>query len=152
MSETKTVLAYRYRRTTADLEPLGAGGRVYIDHDRKRADRRSMLAAIRGGEIVRVLYLRDLGGSPPADRKFAQRIADLGATLEVHRPETPTRPAHRPSTFRPKDAEQNQRMREAWLDPDDSQAGRLQRVIDLYRKPVTPQQLYRRYGKPGEPK
>jgi len=148
---SKTILAYGYRRTTADLEPLGAAGRVYIDHDHKRRDRAAMLRDLRPGDVVRVLYLRDLGGSPVADRVWRERVESAGATVEECRPVKPARPVGRPATFDPT-PDQDQLIRAVWLDETRSLADRCQGVVDIYGAKVPRFSLYRRYGKPGAPR
>jgi hypothetical protein len=149
--ETKTILAYGYCRKTADLAPLGAGKRVYIDHDRKRRERAQMVADLRGGEVVRVLYLRDLGGSPVADRIWRERVEAKGATVEEVRPVKPAAVIGRPRKFDPT-PEQDAALRAVWLDEGRSLADRCQGVIDIYGARVARFSLYRRYGKPGAPR
>lgn len=147
----KTVLAYGYRRSTADLEPLGAGKRVYIDHDAKRRDRTDMIRSIRPGDVVRVLYLRDLGGSPVADRKYKTMIEDRGGVVEECRPVKAPAVMGRPAKFKPT-AEQDALIRAVWLDEARSLADRCQAVTDIYKAKVARFSLYRRYGKPGNPR
>lgn len=149
--EQPTILAYGYRRTSADLAPLGAGKRVYIDHDRKRRERAQMLADLRGGEVVRVLYLRDLGGSPVADRKFKALVEARGATVEEARPVKAPAVVGRPAKFLPT-PDQDAAIRAVWLDEARSLADRCQGVIDIYGAKVARFSLYRRYGKPGAPR
>lgn len=145
------VIAYGYRRSTADLAPLGASA-VYIDHDRKRRDRADMLRnGVRRGDVVRVLYLRDLGGSPVADRVWRERIEALGATVEEHRPTAPPKPMGRPAKFNPT-PEQDAACRAVWLDETRSLAERCQGVADIMGARVARFSLYRRYGKPGAPR
>jgi hypothetical protein len=151
MSEASSILAYGYRRATADLAPLGAGKRVYIDHDHRRRDRAQMLDDLRDGDVVRVLYLRDLGGSPVADRVWLERVEASGATVEEVRPPKPVKRMGRPSTLDP-DAETAERLRVAWLDPARSLADRMQAVRDILGRDVTRQALYRRFGAPDKPK
>jgi hypothetical protein len=149
--EHATILAYGYRRRTADLADLGAGHRVYIDHDAKRRERAEMLAQLRRGDVVRVLYLRDLGGSPVADRKYKALIEARGATLEEARPAKSPGAVGRPATFTPS-PEQDAAIRAVWLDETRSLADRCQGVIDIYGRKVARFSLYRRYGKPGAPR
>lgn len=148
---SQTILAYGYRRSTADLEPLGASRRVYIDHDSKRLDRAELLRSVRPGDIVRVLYLRDLGGSPVADRKFKAMIEARGATVEECRPVKRPAVMGRPAKFKPT-PEQDKTIRAAWLDETRSLADRCQAVADIYGAKVARFSLYRRYGAPGNPK
>lgn len=152
MSKTSHIFAYGYRRTSAQMEPLGAGKRVYVDHDRKRRDRALMLSDLRRGDVVRVLYLRDLGGSPVADRIWRERIEAKGATVEIHRPEKPSRPAHRPRSVFDPTPEQAEKIRAVWLDETRSLADRCQAVADVYGRKVSRQVLYHHFGKPGTPK
>ena len=147
----KTILAYGYKRRESDLAHLGAGQRVYIDHDRKRRDRADMMASLRGDEIVRVLYLRDLGGSPVADRKYKALIEAKGATVEECRPAEPPKVMGRPAKFTPT-PEQDVAIRAVWLDEARSLADRCQAVADIYGARIARFSLYRRYGKPGAPR
>jgi len=110
-----------------------------------------MIADLRGGEVVRVIYLRDLGGSPVADRKFKGLIEARGATVEEVRPVKPPAVMGRPRSFDPT-PEQDAAIREVWLDEARSLADRCQGVIDIYGAKVARFSLYRRYGKPGEPR
>lgn len=148
---SQTILAYGYRRSTADLDPLGAGKRVYIDHDHKRRDRAAMIAALRPGDVVRVLYLRDLGGSPVADRKYRALIEARGAAVEECRPSRPPAVMGRPKKFNPT-PEQDAAIRAVWLDEARSLADRCQGVTDILGARVARFSLYRRYGKPGAPR
>lgn len=147
----RPILAYGYRRRSSDLESLGAGKRVYIDHDRKRPERAQLLRDLRGGEVVRVLYLRDLGGAPKADEVWRQRIEARGATVEEMRPAKPVAVMGRPRKFDPT-PEQEAAIRAVWLDEARSLADRCQGVIDIYGAKVPRAILYIRYGKPGAPK
>lgn len=130
---------------------MGAGKRVYIDHDPRRRERRAMIEDLRGDEIVRVLYIRDLGGSPVADKLWIARIEKLGCEVQECRPEKPVRPAHRPREFDPT-PEQDKRIRAVWLDENRSLQDRCQAVTDILGGRVRRQRLYARYGKPGAPK
>lgn len=149
--EKKTILAYGYKRKTVDLADLGAGRRVYIDHDHRRRDRAALIDDIRPGDVVRVLYLRDLGGSPVADKKYKALIEARGGTVEEMRPVAAPKPLGRPAKFLPT-PEQDAAIRDVWLDEARSLADRCQGVIDIYGARVARFSLYRRYGKPGAPK
>ena len=149
---SQTIIAYGYRRSTSDLAPLGfSPGKVYIDHDHRRRDRAAMIKDLRPGDLVRVLYLRDLGGSPVADRKFLALVEARGAKVEECRPERAPKPMGRPAKFTPT-PDQDARIRAAWLDETHCLADRCQAVADIYGARVARFSLYRRYGKPGAPK
>ena len=147
-----TILAYGFKRTSQELAGLGAQDKVYIDHDRKRRDRAKLIEDLRGGEIVRVLYLRDLGGSPVADRIWRQRIEAKGATVEEVRPERRQQRRGAPSTKFAPTPEQRRAIRAAWLDESRSLADRCQAVVDIYGRKVSRHLLYYHFGKPGSPK
>lgn len=144
-----SIVAYGFRRTSDDLGSLGAS-KLYVDWDRKRRDRADLLRDVREGDVVRVLYLRDLGGAPAADIVWRQRIEAKGATVEEIRPDK--RPARmgRPSKLDP-DPETEARLREVWLDPTRSLADRCQAVRDILGHDITRQALYRRFGTPERP-
>lgn len=151
MSENRMIYAYGFKRRSADLEHLGAGKRVFIDHDGKRRERADMIATLRGDEIVRVLYLRDLGGSPVADKLWRERIESTGAIVEECRPEKSPGVMGRPKKFDPT-PEQAEQIKAIWLDENRSLADRCQGVIDVWGRKVPRQILYQRFGKPGAPK
>jgi hypothetical protein len=148
---SQTIIAYGYRRATDHLEHLGAGKHVYIDHDALRRLRSDMIKDLRPGDVVRVLYLRDLGGSPVADRKYIALIESKGATVEECRPVKAPKPMGRPASFTPT-PEQDTAIKAVWLDPARSLADRCQAVTDIYGARVARFTLYRRYGSPEKPK
>jgi hypothetical protein len=89
-------IGYGYKRQSADLTAAGAE-KVYIDLSKSRPFRDEMLQfQIREGDEVLVLYLRDLGGSPVADRVWREKIEALGATVTECRPVKPVRRVGRP--------------------------------------------------------
>ena len=89
-------IGYGYKRKTADLTAAGAA-KVYIDLAKSRPFRDEMLQfQIRPGDEIIVLYLRDLGGSPVADKVWRARVEALGATVTECRPEKPVRRVGRP--------------------------------------------------------
>lgn len=119
---------------------------------KRRPERGQMLRDLRGGEIVRVRFLRDLGGSPKADKLWLARIEARGATVEEVRPETPARPAHRPPSVFDPTPEQRERIRAVWLDESRSLRERCDGVADILGRRVSRQVLYWHFGKPGAPK
>lgn len=145
------ILAYGYKRSSDNLSPLGAGPRVYVDHDSKRRERGRLLGDLRPGDVVRVLYIRDLGGAPVPDRQWIERIEAAGGTVEEHRPVRAPRRMGRPLRI-PDDPETLDRLRVVWLDPTRSLADRLQAVADILGYTVTRQALYHRLGSPDKPK
>lgn len=147
---TGTILAYGYCRTSSDLAQLGAS-RVYIDWDRKRRDRADLLNDLRPGDVVRVLFIRDLGGAPIPDLQWIARIEAKGARVEECRPEKrPARMGRPPKLSL--DAEADARLRAVWLDPGRSLADRMQAARDILGHDITRQALYRRFGTPDNPK
>lgn len=153
MSGTTIILAYGPRKAAADLATFGAGSRVYVEDDTKRRpERAQMFRDLRGGEVIRVRFLRDLGGSPVADKLWRARVEAQGATVEEMRPVQPARPAHRPpSVFDPTPAER-ERLRAVWLDEDKSLRARCDGVEAILGRRVSRQVLYWHFGKPGAPK
>lgn len=144
------IFAYGYRCTKADLEPLGAGERIYLDGDPERQARRQMMQELGPSCVVRVLYLRHLGGSPKADAIWRERIERKGARVEVHRPaEHPSRKAaHRPRSKFDPTPEQRAEIEDIWLDPTRSLADRLSAVRAVLGSQVSRQLLYYHIGKP----
>ena len=153
MSGTTIILAYGPRSAEAVLATFGAGKRVYVEDDLKRRTQRAqLLGDLRAGDVVRVRFLRDLGGSPAADKLWRARIEAKGATVEEVRPDRPVRPAHRPpSVFNPT-ADQRARIRSVWLDENRSLRDRCDGVADILGRRVSRQVLYWHFGKPGDPK
>lgn len=146
------IIGYGYRRTEAELRALGAD-RVYIDHDRTRSNRADMMrAGVHRGDIVRALYLRDLGGSPVADRVWLKKIKALGARFEEIRPSTPSRPVGKPAAFVPANEAKDAQMRDIWLDGNESEAARLIRLADTHGAVVKRNAAIWRYGYPSNPK
>ncbi len=150
MSDGST-FAYGYRRSSDDLAAFGAGKRVYIDHDTRRIERRRLLDDVRPSDTVCVLYIRDLGGAPVADRQWLERLSEKGVTVIETRPEKPPRPMGRPKAI-PADDATRARLSAVWLDGTRSLADRMQSVADILGGPVSRQSLYRALGKPGQPK
>jgi hypothetical protein len=145
------VFAYGYCRASSDLAHLGAGKRTYIDHDSKRLDRGRLLSDLRAGDVLRVLYLKDLSGAGAHNETWCRRIEAMGVTVEEHRPATPPKPIGRPRAI-PDDKATRGRLRTVWLDGTRTLADRLQAVSDILGGPVSRQSLYRAFGKPDDTK
>lgn len=142
-------IGYGYRRKEAELTEAGAE-RVFIDFGADRLSRSDMLLCLKPGDEVLVLYLRDLGGSPVADRVWREKVEAKGATVRELRPAKPSRPVGRPAKFRPTE-EQNRLCRAIWLG-DDSERVRLRRVGEIMGHEVGKGALVWRYGTPSNPK
>ena len=150
MSET---IAYGYRRRPGDMAALCAR-KLYLDGEGSRAERAHLLADVRPGDVVRVLFFNDLGG--PRWREWRDRLEAKGPTVEEHRPER--KPPGRP--VKAADAALTEadhaKAQAAWC--DDSGVGlddRLRAVGAVYGRKLTRDDrhlLYSRYGKPGTPK
>lgn len=110
-------IGYGYRRNAKDLERAGAE-KVFIDTSRDRPERSDMFkhGGIRAGDTLLLLSMRDLGGSPPADRHWQAQAAALGVTVEVVAQDKPPARIGRPKLYRPS-PDQYRRHRAIWLDP-----------------------------------
>jgi hypothetical protein len=144
-------VGYGYKRREQDLRDVGAE-KVFIDLDRDRAARADMLhIGLRRGDVLVVLYLRDLGGSPVADRVWRERVQALGVTIEIAKLEKRPACIGRPRKFNPNDDEARV-VRAIWLDPVESERVRLRRVAEYIGRDVSRGILNGRYGWPTKPK
>ena len=146
--------AYGYKRIPDELRACGAEC-IWIDHDRNRFQRASMMrdGALREGDTLLLFYLRDLGGSPPADRKWKAMIEAHGVTIKIIDP---------PDNFTPKKLGRPRKYdtdvggarlhHSIWTDGTRSEVDRLAAISAHYGSPVTRQVLNGRYGNPTRPK
>ena len=141
--------AYGRARTEAMLRAIGCE-RTFVDRDGKRRERAEMMNGcnLREGDTLRVLYFRDLGGSPVADRVWREKVEAMGVKVEEVRPAS--RPVGPPRKFDPP-ADLVLRIRDIWLDGNRSERDRLQAVADAYA-PTTRGVLNNRFGWPTRPK
>lgn len=145
-------LAYGYERAESDLVALGVDpDKVFIDVRRDRPLRDDLLKAAREGDEVLVLYLRDLGGSPVADRIWRERIEAKGATVVEVRPEARPRKMGRPRKWEPEDSDQERAVAAAWLGGG-SELTRLRRASEAAGQTLGKGLLHGRYGSPDNPK
>jgi hypothetical protein len=149
-----TIHAYGYRKIADELRACGAE-MVWIDTDRNRFQRASMMraGALRAGDTLLLFYLRDLGGSPPADQKWKAMIEDLGVTIKIVDPPEGFAPVvlGRPRKYAP-DAGGARLHHSIWTDGIRSEVDRLAAISAHYGSPVTRQVLNGRYGNPSNPK
>lgn len=144
-------IGYGYRRREAELRDLGAE-QVFIDLSRDRHARADMMTSIREGDTLILIKLRDLGGSPVADRVWKERVEAAGATIEVRTPDKPQKPLGRPKgRFRPT-PEQDRVVRSIWLDKTKSERQRLKDVATFMGYEVGKGTLAYRFGTPSNPK
>lgn len=145
-------LAYGYCRAEADLITTGADKKkIFIDLRRDRPMRDDLLVAVREGDQVLVLYLRDLGGSPVADRVWREKIEAKGATVVEVRPEKPMLKIGRPLKWEARDPEHELQVRNAWLGGG-SETTRLRRASEAAGALLGKGLLTGRYGTPSNPK
>lgn len=145
------IIAYGWRRNPAELEALGAR-KVYVDSNGLREDRGCMLRDIRQGDVVRVLYMSDLGGAQW--RYWLAKIEALGATVEACAPKGKPLPPGRPVKHIVTTAQWPEASA-AWCNDTDGLDARLAAVsIALGRKLGRGDRhwLYQKFGKPGAPK
>jgi hypothetical protein len=145
------ILAYGFRRRPADLAALGAR-RVYVDHDGRREDRAQLIADVRRGDVVRVLYSSDLGGAQW--KRWAAAIEAKGGAVEEMRPAAPPKPGGRPRKLATT-PDQDRLMQAAWCDGTASLDVRLDRCAAICGRQLGREHrhiLYGRYGRPGAPK
>ena len=143
-------VGYGYNRSEADLKSAGAE-KVYIDTKKTRDERARMFSGgmhIRKGDTLVLMSIRDLGGSPLADKQWRKRCEDMGISLEVvEKPAVSSgRPAHRPRKYQP-----NMRDREIWLNGLFSEVSRLNTIEEHNGFRVSKGVLNRRYGNPSNP-
>jgi hypothetical protein len=144
-------VGYGYRRKSSDLTAIGAE-KVYVDVNRDRPYRADLVTlALRPGDTLLLLYLRDLGGSPVADRVWRERVEALGVTVEVVSLDKPPAVMGRPRKFRPS-PEISRLVRGIWLDGSKAEEQRLALIRELTGHEVARGVLNHRYGWPSRPK
>ena len=105
---------------------------------------------LRAGDVVIVLYMRDLGGSPVADRSWRKRIEAMGVKVVERRPEKPAAKIGRPPKVEWTD-DQAANVRAHWLGLG-SETARLQRIAEYLGYEVGKGLLTGRFGNPSNPK
>lgn len=144
-------IGYGYRKRADDLAACGAE-RIIVDDQPDRPGRGQLVQLVlRPGDTLVLLHLRDLGGSPVADRQWTQRIEGLGVTMQICTPPATPAVKGRPRQFDPQ-AEINSRVRSIWLDGTKSELVRLAEVRELVDAEVSRSTLQGRYGWPSKPK
>ena len=142
-------VGYGLNRTEKDLRDAGAE-KVCIDTDPKRPLRARMFETgkVRRGDTLILRSIRDLGGSPLADRQWQERCEKMGVEIKIvpNGKET-ARPAHRPRAYEP-----NADDRDTWLNWRFTEASRLEAVNKDRETPVSKGVLNRWYGNPSNPK
>lgn len=134
-------------RSPMDLRAAGAE-RVWIDtDDSERVERADLFTlGLRRGFTLVLLSRSDLGVGREIER-FEKLAASLGVTIEVFDPpkpvETPKRPGPKPK-FDPT-PEQRARIAHYWHGPF-TRAEALRQAADIYRAPVTVNQMNRAFG------
>jgi hypothetical protein len=143
-------IGYGYRRKKTDLEAAGAD-EVRIDLERTRPKRDELLEfGVRDGDELIVLYFRDLGGSPVADRVWREKFEAKGVTVVECRPDKPAKRIGRPLLVN-WSVEQTAMVRTLWLSVG-SEIARLHRVADFCGHEVGKGLLTGRFGTPSNPK
>jgi DNA invertase Pin-like site-specific DNA recombinase len=101
--------------------------RCYYDTSRLRQERADMVRyGLREGDTLLVYSLRNLGGSPVADKKWQKIIEDVGAQLEIVPAEYDPKPMGRPRHHKDILADNLARIEEIWRDPLLSERDRIQ--------------------------
>lgn len=146
------MVGYGYRRDPEELRKAGAE-RVWVDFTPGRYERADMMrdGGLRPGDTLILFSLRDLGGSPVADRKWEARIAERGASIKIVRPLVEPKRVGAPRKYDP-DAASARRHYAIWIDGTRSERDRLAAIAADYGAPVTRQTLNGRYGNPSNPK
>lgn len=149
---SKTIVGYGFNRTKAQLVALGCSPHhIYIDTDKKRPHRKEMLErGIRKGDVVRVFYIRDLGGSPSADKKAVAQIEARDARVDECRPVSGRAPG-RPAKLNVPDDRAAQCW-DIWHDKLLTEGERLSKIGAILRQKVNRGAMMYRYGSQGSPK
>jgi len=140
-------IGYGYRRNAKDLERAGAE-RVFIDTSRDRPERSDMFkhGGIRDGDALLLLSMRDLGGSPPADRHWKAQAEAMGVSIVLVETDTPPARIGRPRQYKPT-PDQYRRHRAIWLDPvGGTQEAKRKQISADYGAEVTRGILNARFG------
>lgn len=144
---------YGYRRDPDDLRKAGAET-VWCDMEPGRYQRAAMMrnGAMRPGDTLILFKLRDLGGSPVADERWRNMIAERGVTIRlVDMPAGAPKTIGRPRKYDPDEAGKRRHWA-IWTDGTRAEVDRLAAIAADYGSPVTRQTLNGRYGNPSNPK
>ena len=146
-------IGYGYRRNAKDLTRAGAE-KVFIDISRDRPERTDMFkhGGLREGDTLLLLSMRDLGGSPPADRHWQAQAAAMGVSIDVVVLDKPPARMGRPRHYKPT-PDQYRRHRAIWLDPlGGTQEAKRKQISADYGSEVTRGILNGRFGWHGNEK
>lgn len=146
-------VGYGYKRHEKDLRAIGAE-KVYIDITPQRTERNDMLAyALREGDELLLLSMRDLGGSAKADAIQKAGIEGMGVTIKVVAlpNDAPPKKIGRPKKFDPT-PEQREQIRKIWLCWHYTEAYKLRRVAEIMGFDVGRGLLFNEFGSMKKPK
>lgn len=143
---------YGFRRNPEDLKAVGAKD-VRIDTSKDRPMRSDLFKySLRKGDTVIVLAIRDLGGSPPADKRWLDQAKEMGVTVIEKRPEKKPARMGRPKKYEPTRMQFYQH-RAVWLDPLGGPYEAKRKAISAdYGREVTRGMLNGRFGWIGNEK
>lgn len=147
------IIGYGYRRNAKDLKRAGAE-KVFIDTSKDRPERTDMFkhGGIREGDTLLLLSLRDLGGSPPADRHWQSVVASMGVTIKTVTLDKPAARLGAPKKYSPT-PDQYKRHRAIWLDPvGGTQESKRKQISTDYGSELTRGILNGRFGWYGNEK
>lgn len=146
------IVGYGYKRDPEDLRKAGAS-QVWIDLTPGRYERADMMrgGGLREGDTLLLISLRDLGGSPVADERWQQMMAERGVTLQIIESDGAARKVGAPRKYDP-DAPAARRHWSIWTNGTRSERDRLTAIAADYGSPVSRQSLFWHYGSPKSPK
>lgn len=104
------------------------------------------------GDTLLVYSLRNLGGSPVADKKWQKIIEDVGAQIEIVPEERAPKPMGRPRHHKDIPAENLARIEEIWRDSLLSERDRIQQCSAIAGRPLTRGWLHGRFPRSADKK
>ena len=142
-------IGYSHNKPIAALREAGAE-KIFYDTSKLRTERASMFKlAIRAGDTLLIYSLRNLGGSPTADRA-AQAIVDSAGAL-IHIVDEPKGARGRPPVY-DMAGDVLGRMRSVWLDCLLTEADRFQQCEQIAGRKLKRAWLYHKFGSIKNPK
>lgn len=158
MSHTsQTIVAYGVNRTAEQMATLGAPkDKLYVDRAKSpRPERVKLVGDLRGGEVVRVHSLVELGGSGRAGRILKDQIEAKGATVETQ--EIPGKNGGKGRLRFDPPAHVRQAVQDAWCQVGEAEHARHETVRALlkgarYEHSANRGVLFKWVGKPGYPR
>lgn len=138
-------IGYSFQKPIEGLKEAGAE-RVFYDTSRLRTERADMVRfGLRDGDTLLLYSLRQLGGSPVADRKWREIVEGLGVTIEIVQGEHDPRPMGRPKKNADIPPEDMDRIKAVWLDPLLSERDRIQQCSGIAGRDLSRGWLHGRF-------